>query len=325
MEWTVKERMTELLSLFRHLEKTSSRNLKMFAIDAFRNGMGTQAAKDLEYCLEVLDGRWKVGYTYFKLQSYSTADSRIHQQAERKDLSLQEFLRPVFNPSGRDEGTVYCICTQFREFQDFVEPLVNRKWRLGIGKSLLGVKEASPMLAKKYDGDKIPTSNTGYYITEKLDGNRCIAQWVEEQGRWVFTSRSGKEMCVQFDMLAMPKEHIYDGEILSWRQYCNPGQTNFNELSGLVNSKRGDKSDLIYMVFDIITPNVSYAVRRSKLDTVKSTRAASGADQWSNTEILDVLQYCSDMRSLEHAIPFQLDIVTKKGGEGLMVNVGSRN
>lgn len=317
-----------MLSLFRHLEKTSSRNLKMYAIDSFRSGMGTMASKDLDYCLEVLDGRWKVGYTYFKIQSYSTVDVSTKQQAERKDISLQEFLRPVFNPSGRDEGTVYRVCAQFREFQDFIEPLVNRKWRLGIGKSLLGVKEASPMLGKKYDSNKIPESKDGYYITEKLDGNRCIAQWVQEQERWVFTSRSGKEMRVQFDMQGFPKEYIYDGEILSGEQQRNPGQANFNSLSGAVNSKYGDKSDLLYTIFDLILPGVAYASRRNKLERIRSDLlypTGCCCAQSPNVWILPVLQYCSDAKDLEHAIPFQLERIVGMGGEGLMINVGSRN
>lgn len=320
--------MDQLLSLFRHLEKTSSRNLKMYAIDSFRSGMGTMASKDLDYCLEVLDGRWKVGYTYFKIQSYSTVDVSTKQQAERKDISLQEFLRPVFNPSGRDEGTTYRVCAQFREFQDFIEPLVNRKWRLGIGKSLLGVKEASPMLGKKYDSSKIPESKDGYYITEKLDGNRCIAQWVQEQERWVFTSRSGKEMRVQFDMRGFPKEYIYDGEILSRSQWNNPGQANFNSLSGAINSKYGNKQDLLYTIFDIILPGTTYACRRDKLEKIRiDLRYPQGCccshipDVW----ILPVLQYCPDKKDLEFAISFQLDAVTGRGGEGLMVNVGSRH
>ena len=318
--------MDQLLSLFQRLEKTGSRNLKMYAIDSFRDGMGTMASKDLDYCLEVLDGRWKVGYTYHKV-GRGSINGYLVSQAERKDLSLQEFLRPVFNPSGRDEATIYGICRDFRDFQDFIEPLVNRKWRLGIGKSLLGVKEASPMLGKKYDSNKIPPSKDGYYITEKLDGNRCIAQWVEEQERWVFTSRSGKEMRVQFSMRDMPKEYIYDGEILSGEQLSNPGQANFNSLSGAVNSKRGDKSELLYVIFDLILPGVAYASRRSKLERIRASMfypqgcVQQSPDVW----ILPILQYCSNEKDLEHAIPLQLEKITSMGGEGLMINVGSRN
>ena len=311
--------MRELQFLFQHLEKTGSRNLKMFAINSFRDGMGTMASRDLDYCLEVLDGRWKTGYTYYKVSRHSVNEYLV-KQAARKDLSLEEFLRPVFNPYGRDEQTIRGICRDFRDFQDFIEPLVNRKWRLGIGKSLLSVKEASPMLAKKYDSSKIPPSKEGYYITEKLDGNRCIAQWVEEQGRWVFTSRSGKELRVQFDMREMPKEHIYDGEILSRKQLNNPGQANFNTLSGAVNSKYGDKNGLLYVIFDLIITGTSYAVRRDKLEKIETALGDS-----ADVRILPVLQYCSDVKSLEHAILYHLDSVTSVGGEGLMVNIGSRN
>lgn len=327
MHWTLSERIKELTSLFRHLEKTSSRNLKMHAIDAFRNGMGTMASKDLDYCLEILDGRWKTGYTFLKTSWNYKGDSSVNAQAN-EGISLEEFLRPIMNPKSRKEADIIVLCRKYAGFQDFIEPLINRKWRLGIGKSLLGVKEASPMLGKKYDSAKIPPSKDGYYITEKLDGNRCIAQWVEEQERWVFTSRSGKEMRVQFNMQGMPKEYIYDGEILSRAQRGNPGQANFNALSGAVNSKYGNKSDLLYSIFDIILPGVAYASRRSKLEKIRTTLlhptgccCAQVPDVW----ILPILQYCSDVRSLEHAIPLLLEKIVGMGGEGLMINIGSRN
>ena len=316
--------MEALKSLFQYLERTPSRNLKQYAIDQFRNAMGTQAGDDLNYCLEVLDGRWKTGYTYYRVCSHAPFNKEISDRALRTDLSLEGFLRPVFNPTGRDEATIHMICKAFREFQDFIEPLVNRKWRLGIGKSLLGVKEAAPMLAKKYEVGKLPRSKAGYYITEKLDGNRCIAQWVEEQDRWVFTSRSGKEMRVQFNMRDMPKEYIYDGEVLSRDQIKNPGQANFNALSGAVNSKYGDKSDLVYMVFDIIASAVPYSVRRHKLETIKQKVELYNCIESLEVMILPILQYCTDERDLEHAIPYCLDSVTKAGGEGLMINVGDR-
>lgn len=325
-KWTVRERMEELKKLFQHLEKTPSRNLKLYAIDAFRQGMGTQASEDLDYCLEILDGRWKTGYTFLRTSWHYQGAPSVAERANRAELSLEEFLRPVMNPASRKEADIVLLCRKYAGFQDFIAPLVNREWRLGIGKSLLGVKEASPMLGKKYDSAKIPTSSAGYYITEKLDGNRCIAQWVEEQNRWVFTSRSGKELRVQFDMREMPKEYIYDGEILSKKQISNPSQANFNSLSGAVNSKYGDKSDLAYTIFDIITPGVSYAVRRSRLEMIRNNCSRYCCyTELTNVWILPVLQYCSDEKDLEHAIPFQLDRIVKQGGEGLMVNVGSRH
>lgn len=312
--------MEELYSLFQHLEKTGSRNLKMYAIDSFRNGMGTQASEDLDYCLEVLDGRYKVGYTYYKLVGGSAFDEETRKQADRADISLEEFLRPVFNPPGRDEATLLAVRKQFKEFQYFIEPLVNRTWRLGIGKSLLGTKEVSPMLAKKYDYDKTPASTQGYYVTEKLDGNRCLAQYSIEQGRWVFTSRSGKEMRVRFDMKDFPKEYIYDGEVLSESQIHNPGQANFNTLSGTINSKNGDKSSLVYVIFDIVLTTRTYHERRMLLEDIRSTRI----EEESNTKILKVIQYLPCASDLYALLPSLLDTVVKAGGEGLMLNIGSR-
>ena len=53
-------------------------------------------------------------------------------------------------------------------------------------------------LAKVYVKDKTPQSKTGYYITEKLDGNRCIAEYNGD--KWTFTSRNEKPLAVSFDL-----------------------------------------------------------------------------------------------------------------------------
>lgn len=319
-KWTVRERMEELKKLFQHLEKTPSRNLKLYAIDAFRQGMGTQASEDLDYCLEILDGRWKTGYTFLRTSWHYQGAPSVAGQANGAELSLEEFLRPVMNPASRKEADIVLLCRKYAGFQDFIAPLVNREWRLGIGKSLLGTKEVSPMLGKKYDYDKTPASTQGYYVTEKLDGNRCLAQYSIEQGRWVFTSRSGKEMRVQFDMKDFPKEYIYDGEVLSESQIHNPGQANFNALSGVVNSKHGDKSSLVYVIFDIVLTTRTYHERRMILEDIRSTRI----EKESNTKILKVLQYLSMASDLYELLPKLLDSIVKAGGEGLMLNIGSR-
>ena len=100
------------------------------------------------------------------------------------------------------------------EYEDFFRMVVNRLWKIGIGKSLLEKPKYSPMLAKKYEGVLKPDS-LGYVVTEKLDGNRCLAYFDYIENKWKFMSRNGKEMYVQFDMGNLPKDVIYDGEIAS--------------------------------------------------------------------------------------------------------------
>ena len=200
-------------------------------------------------------------------------------------------------------------------------PILNREYRTGINKSQVSKTVLSPMLAKKYEpGKHCNKEGEYYYITEKLDGNRCIARYNFEEEKWYFYSRSGKELKVNFDMLYMPEGLVYDGEILSRQQLKNPGQHNFNSLSGAVNSKYGDKSQLIYVVFDIVEDDTRYDARRLALNQIDNDREAYNSI--SNVRVLP----CLDILTKDNMYKLDkiLNDIEDKGGEGLMINLGSR-
>lgn len=184
------------------------------------------------------------------------------------------------------------------------------------------------MLGKKYDADKLPKSHYGYYITEKLDGNRCLSKYDFERQCWTFWSRSGKEMRVNFDMGNLPTCHTFDGEIVSYRQLSKDrGQAAFNELSGVVNSKYGNKSDLVYMIFDI--PSLgeeSYRYRRSVMDlfSAELDQYVSTTIEKRNVYILPVIACYESKQALEENIMEHLADIVSVGGEGLMINIGDR-
>ena len=252
-------------------------------------------------------------------------DHEIREMALKEETTLREFLAPLFNLPDKSDSTIYVACRRYGGFYEYIAPLLRRDWRLGIGKSLLGVDQTSPMLAKKYEPGKLASAEgKGYYVTEKLDGNRCKARYDDDEGRWVFTSRSGKEMRVNFDMRGFPTYHVYDGEIMSKEQLKSPGQANFNSLSGIVNSKYKEKKGLVYVIFDIIDTISIYEERRDQLNAVDAYRNRHGFDRSSDTQILPVLKYCENKEELEKWLPILLDEITVAKGEGCMVNLGNR-
>lgn len=307
------ERINRIANLFSDLERTSSRREKEWLIDDARHE-DEQLDKDITYALEILDGRHKIGYTYFPCISTEQFD---------ESWSLQRYLVPLFMPqkvNKFDEAYLRQACVHCSHFPEFVEALVNRRYRLGIGKSQLALSSISPMLAKKFDPDKFPYSNKDYFITEKLDGNRCIAKYNYDKDAWEFWSRSGKLMRVNFDMGRLSTAHIYDGEVLSRRQLSSDrGQAAFNELSGAINSKNGNKNDLVYMIFDICSmPEDNYWHRRRALNFFGTTLESA------NVQILPVLAEYSSGDDVIRNIPELLASITSKGGEGLMINLGNR-
>ena len=294
-----------MTQLFAKLEATPSRNEKIDLINQYKV-IDEQLAKDITYAFEILDGRHKIGFTFHAIKSQS---HNVNQED-----TLEQFLSKLYRMPDHSEATILAIEYSYGEYGNFVADLVNRTWRLGIGKSQLQKQTISPMLAKKFEPSKPVKGYTGpYYITEKLDGNRCIAAYNPVVGDWEFYSRSGKPMRVQFDMGRLPEQYIYDGEVMTRQQYEHPSQENFNGASGIINSHSKDK-DLVYIIFDIVDTEARYTFRREMLNTIKS-----GNDTVIILPLLGRVYTWTDL--VDEAARLRSE-VTSRGGEGVMINIG---
>jgi DNA ligase-1 len=311
---TLNERVQIFDCLFDLLQSTSGRLAKEQAVTVFERTY-PELKEDWVYILETLDGKHPIGWTFV----------------------------PRINPNemGRDFETikdmiVYCetldnkcqLYTGNRErginlYGHFLAPIVNRTLRLGIGKSLLEKTDITPMLAKKYEGGFL---RGDFVVTEKLDGNRCVAAFNPHSDQWEFYSRSGKPMKVDFDMTGFDTDFIYDGEVMSTEQTdlsikryesilndtdfaheTFDAQLQFNRTSGLINRQGSGKKGLIYNVFDIVDDN-KYTDRREVLASMD----AVGAD----VRILPTLYIGNDV----NVIKALLGRMTQMGGEGIMLN-----
>lgn len=305
------ERLILINTMCSELSWSSSRLDKEYIVSKYK-GVDEQLSKDIDYVFEILSGMHKLGYTFLKVGG--VGDGR-----EQSDISLKEYLAPLYSIENKSGFIVVRVCMKYGIVANYLAPILNREWRIGINKSQLTKTILTPMLAKKYEpGKHCKNVNEEYYITEKLDGNRCIASYSIEKGAWEFTSRSGKSLKVSFDMLDMPKENAYDGEILSIEQIDNPGQRNFNDLSGRVNSIYGDKSGLVYVIFDIPSSEEVYSERRKMLNNIMVSRCRIN----SNVTILPIIN-CLRAEQMSK-LSVLLELIENKGGEGLMINLGSR-
>lgn len=321
------ERIDYLRYICDSLQETDSRVEKLQIIYDIDN----EVKDDFTYILEILDGRRPLGYTF--IAQYI---GDMSEEDEQQELTFKQYIEPLWLPSKyNDFSRASCQAAMrlVKYFNDFIEPIVNRTLRLGIGKSVLQKEVTSPMLAKKFDADKIVYDKLGYYITEKLDGNRCIAMY--DGNQWNFISRNGKPMSVTFDMTGLPTTYIYDGEVISPKQnertkafekaILNPYTYNeyvdtmsnsddFQFTSGLINCKTLDK-ELVYNIFDVVNYNGNYCERRQLLSSfnIKS----------NNVRILKVLKTCHGKDELAYTTGNLLDFITRHGGEGIMINLGS--
>lgn len=317
------ERVKFFDNLFELLQSTSSRNEKALIIRNELKDKDLSVHEDWKYILEVLDGQHPIGFTFIPVPN----DSQTMYQLSHCN-TIRELIEPLTKLPEHTESRIFIVEFDLGDFGCFVEPIVNRRLRLGIGKSLLPKKGTTPMLAKKYE--PMGVLNQDVAVTEKLDGNRCIASWDGE--KWNFTSRSGKSMKVDFNMKGMPTEFIYDGEVMSVEQTrlsaertfnilrsedkplvsTEDAQLMFNKTSGLINRK-GPKSGLIYNVFDIVS-DLEYIDRRERLEWVEREK------ETDKVRIIPLLYVGTDVNIVDSL----LDKMVAYGGEGIMLNVWNR-
>ncbi len=318
------ERINVFERIFEELQSTNSLNEKREIVGTIPD----ELRNDFYFCLEVLSGKYKLGYTYYDTGRFCELKSSPIESFTIQQV--YEFLQLPLKQGDLSRSNIYLYLCQTQKWSDFLEPLCNREFKLGIGQSLLSKNNTSPMLAKRFEG-KLPFSNKGYFITEKLDGNRCIA-WFDGNV-WRFQSRNGKPMNVDFDMGDLDTTLIYDEEILSKEQvelsndilnYVKfnmksvPKSSTFNETSGIINRKDKHNKNLIYNIFDIVNEHMTYYERRQELRKL-SFNSKYGDD----VRFLPLLCYFDKSLELEEVIPDVLGRVTELGGEGVMINVGS--
>ena len=319
---TLDERVQVFDLFFDALQSTNSRLEKEKEIKIFTKTY-PELIEDWTYILETLDGKHPIGWTFKPFfdpaDGYYPARANIHtikdmirfcEFADDKSIKTTTFKEHVISAYG-----------------DFLAPIVNRTLRLGIGKSLLEKSVITPMLAKKYEGGML---RGDFVVTEKLDGNRCIAAFNPTSDRWEFYSRSGKPMRVDFDMTGLDTDLIYDGEVmseaqtlLSMKRYDSilndtdfahatfDAQLMFNRTSGLINRHDTNKKGLVYNIFDIINSD-KYTDRRERL--------IHCPPRGNDVRILPTL-YVGNDRKILGAL---LGRMTQMGGEGIMLNRADR-
>ena len=314
------ERVQIFECLFDLLQSTSGRLAKEQAVAVFERTY-PELKEDWVYILETLDGKHPIGWTFVpRFRPVETTGEHVPYILAGGVKGLIKLCEGTVDKSHK---STYDTEMAIGIYGDFLAPIVNRTLRLGIGKSLLEKTDITPMLAKKYEGGFL---RGDFVVTEKLDGNRCVAAFNPHSDQWEFYSRSGKPMKVDFDMTGFDTDFIYDGEVMSMEQTdlsikryesilndtdfaheTFDAQLQFNRTSGLINRQGSTKKGLIYNVFDIVDDN-KYTDRREVLASMD----ARGAD----VRILPTLYIGNDVK----VIKALLGRMTQMGGEGIMLN-----
>lgn len=318
---TLEERVAYLNEAIDNVMYTSSRLEKEDII----NSIPDDLKDDFQACLEVLDGRYVFGFKWPDILSTKKVFIGDHECETIRDMF--ELLMTPSREHDLSQSNIEKYVLMLIDYEIFLRPFVNKTVRLGIGRSLLPTQFNAPMLAKKF-GERPIRGNL--YATEKLDGNRCIAHW--DGTEWVFKSRNGKLMHVEFDMSGVDKRYVFDGEILSSSQSQQSeyrmqellkdipnyklfeGPNQFNTTSGIINRHDTRGKDLVYHIFDVQEP-LNYEMRRAILSQQKPTGNVVIVPLIAKLNVAAI----SQEEIMDNAMEL-LDKITAMGGEGLMFN-----
>lgn len=245
--------------------------------------------------------------------------------------SMISYLK--INNSGKDLDISaikgYLLSLDSEEEKELVKQIVTKDLKVGITSKTINkvygegfIPSFSVMLAESYF--KKPKSLKGYYyITQKLDGNRCLVT-KDENGKITFFTRKGQEiegmneLAKEFELL--PNNYAYDGELLLINKDNLPSDELFRETQKVVR-KNGEKKGLVFNMFDFVPLDEfklgksknTYEYRRNQLDTWISILIHDS----KLISVLPVLYYGDDK---EKIIELMNTIVKENNWEGLMIN-----
>lgn len=311
---------TYISELFEDMHGENASNWQIAKVANFRKAW-PELEDDLDFCFEVLAGQHKLGFTLYELPPINK--SILYQEAK----SIKEVYNILVRATHNDKSdyTIQVILQALPEvYKEFFVKLFNRVYKLGYSNRKNMVTNLHCMLAKKYPEGVTTTKD--YYIQEKLNGNRCIAWYDFNQDKWRFTSRSQKEKFYPFDMSKLDLDHIYDGEVMSRNAM---GNRDFAKTSGLANSKYGDKSQLVYIIYDILDDSLPYKERWKLLSRYchLDERLTNDRVEFDNTAvsenvailpILDKITVYPNV-TYNHKLDKILDKIVEAGGEGIML------
>lgn len=198
-------------------------------------------------------------------------------------LMCQDFINGLafYGSDEAGENKVDDVC----QLQDFIGKVITKSLKLGVdvklvnkayGKGFIPVHEVQ--LGSSRDKLRLK-DNEVFFLTQKLNGVRCTyvnGKLISRQG----TEFTGLDHIV--DAIHKTEEKydnqnmVLDGELIHKNDGTLSDNDNFRLGTGIINAKEGDKSSIMFMVFDILPyddfvegkSKANYSLRRAWLDTL---------------------------------------------------------
>lgn len=235
------------------------------------------------------------------------------------------------NNSGRDID-IYVVqeCIKrapTEESKEFIRQLATKDLKIGITSKTINkvygkgtIPEFALMLAESYEKKESKVKGK-FYITQKLDGNRCIA--IREENDVKFFTRKGQPIDgmkeLEEEIMKFPVGWVLDGELLLVNTDNLPSDELFRSTQKVVR-KDGKKKNLEFYVFDALPASEfnagkskkNYEQRRNNLELLFNNLD----EEPTFTKLLPTL-YAGDDKNM---ISVLMRYAEENNWEGLMVN-----
>lgn len=300
------------------------------SIDKLINTQGTLAKSELlkdiikqdsldNELIKFLLNDFKVTYLSKSKINKDVADKVGHENIFSFSDYL-DFLNSLVNGTDYSIKTVNYYAVASTGDSQFIKDIATKSIRLGIKAKTYNkvAKELGTELIPEFNiqlGTSIDNLKDNYvfkdmYVTEKLDGVRCIAV-IKNRDVTLF-ARSGRVIEGLTDIESVLRANFnnvtLDGELL-YNDQMNLAEDTFRKTMEIIGSK-GNKKDIIYNVFDVINDK-KYKYRRSMLETL--------IPETDFTHKIPLLYHGDDIDKV-----FKIrDEMIEDGSEGVMINIGN--
>lgn len=316
--------MKELVSIFHELKNESSRNGKEAILKKYEDNELFKEVLKFVFNPYIVTGiSTKKINKKIKLNEYVTIIRDIQ--------GLMDYLKRL--NSGRDTDILsvqyFMDRLETDEEKELAKQIATKSLKVGITEKTINkvygkgfIPSFAVMLAESY-AKKESKVKGKFYVTLKLDGNRCVA--IKDNGKVNFFTRQGKEINgmteLEEQFRCLPDGWVFDGELLLVNEDNLSSDDLFRATQKVVR-KDGEKKDLEFYMFDTLPiaefkdgkSKNTYEKRRNQLDLFEGILAESGSP---NIRILPVL-YVGENKEM---ISVLMKWAEEADHEGLMINV----
>jgi len=267
-------------------------------------------------------------YTYHPLYQYNVTSNNCKKNhslfGKKYDcfFNLLDDLRNRKITGHEAIGAVNTFCSNYPDYKDAIFCIIDKDLKTRTGEKVINkafpnlIPEFEVALAEKYSPDFANFEKEDWYVSQKMDGARCLV-FVNENGKASSYSRQGKIFTTlsileeAIENLGL-KNKVFDGEICFIEE---DGKENFQEIMKVIRKKDFSIKKPVYKIFDLLESEDFYS-KKSKTKLSNRLESLKGILP-NNSQILQMLPQ-KPIRNNEDLQNFYSQAL-KSGWEGVIL------